>query len=114
MCLPRLAARGRGGESRGGRSGLFYSLPCLPPNRSGTLTCGRLFFETVPAGGPTINGFSGSFIARIRTTLSLCPFGRTVGGKVPAARGSTGCTLNLDKSKRSILLKQARTQRSVF
>jgi len=65
-------------------------------------------------GGPTLNGFSGESIARGRTTLSLRPFGRTVGDNNPAARGSTGCTLNLDKSKRSIFRKQARTQRSFF
>jgi len=33
------------------------------------------------------------FTARVRTTLSLRPRGRTVGGKCPAALGSTGCTL---------------------
>src|SRR6185436_19847267 len=50
-------------------------------------------------GGPTLNGFSGEIIARGKTTLSLRPSGRTVGGDNPAARGSTGCTLNLEKSK---------------
>jgi len=49
--------------------------------------------------------FGDSVIARVRTTLSLRPCGRTVGGEDPAARGSTGCTLNLDESKRSILSK---------
>src|SRR6185503_14060761 len=49
--------------------------------------------------------FRDSVIARVRTTLSLRPSGRTVGGEDPAARGSTGCTLNLDESKRSILSK---------
>src|SRR6266446_6404071 len=70
--------------------------------------------ETAPAGGPTLNGFSAEFTNRGRTTLSLRPLGRTVGDNNPAARGSTGCTLNLEKSKRSILQKQARTQRSFF
>src|SRR6185503_8870448 len=40
--------------------------------------------------------------ARVGTSLSLRAVRRTVGGIVPAARGSTGCTLNLDKTKRSI------------
>jgi len=55
---------------------------------------------------------STAFIALVRTTLSPRPLGRTV-GIGPAARGSTGCTLNLNESKRRIFLLQARTQRSV-
>src|SRR6266852_9717546 len=106
MFLPRPAARDRGDESQGGRSGLVYYLPCVPPNGSKMMPSGHEAFprkwpranrfcsETASAGGPNLNGFSGEFIARGRTTLSLRPFGRTVGGNTPAARGSTGCTLN--------------------
>lgn len=57
--------------------------------------------ETVPAEGRPVNGFCGLFNARVRTTLSLRPDGRSVGRNKPAVRGSTGCTLNLDESKRS-------------
>jgi len=64
-----------------------------------------IVLRTVPAPGATLHGSGDSVIARVRTTLSLRPSGRTVGGEDPAARGSTGCTLNLDESKRSILSK---------
>ncbi len=51
--------------------------------------------------GQHVNGFCGLFNARVRTTLSLRLGGRSVGRNKPAVRGSTGCTLNLDESKRS-------------
>jgi len=63
-------------------------------------------FETVPAEGPLVDGFRHWVFARVRTTFSLWPRGRAV-GRGPAVRGSTGCTLNLDESKRSILSKQS-------
>src|SRR5437773_5683288 len=72
------------------------------------------FSETAPAGGANLKRLLGRCAKRGRTTLSLRPFGRTVGDNNPAARGSTGCTLNLENSKRSIFQKQARTQRSFF
>src|SRR5262249_51134558 len=56
---------------------------------------GRHFRESLINPEPA---FADSF-AMVRTTLSLCPSGLTVGLRVPAENGSTGCTLNLINRK---------------
>src|SRR5215813_1132630 len=120
MCLPRPAARGRGGESRGGRSGLFSSLPCLPPALRIRQTCARLQYTsytrtTLFSTKPFLLGGHSKRLLRylsqgLRATFSLRPFSN--GGAQsevndPAARGSTGCTLTSDKSQAKHLSQQA-------
>src|SRR5262245_13872324 len=98
MSLPRPAARDRDGESRGGRSGLSYYLPCLPPIRFGAvgrtivrndhIGCVRVeYLRNRSCSGANPRRLPSLLSARVGTSLSLRAVRRTVGGNVPAARG---------------------------